>query len=60
VGYLQVPAAQVGHDGDFGASPVVFNKYVGACDNDGIFYLLNQASMTCAGNAASATRPKRG
>jgi hypothetical protein len=41
-----VPAEQVGHDSDFGASPVVFNKYVGACDKDGIFYLLNQASMT--------------
>jgi hypothetical protein len=35
-----VPAEQVGNDSDFGASPVVFNKYVGACDKDGIFYLL--------------------
>jgi outer membrane protein assembly factor BamB len=46
LGYFQVPAAQIGQDSDFGASPVVFKSYVGACDKDGTFYLLNQASMT--------------
>jgi outer membrane protein assembly factor BamB len=43
---FQVPAAQIGPDSDFGQSPVVFGSYVGACNKDGIFYLLSQASMT--------------
>ncbi|HTZ92365.1 MAG TPA: PQQ-binding-like beta-propeller repeat protein [Streptosporangiaceae bacterium] len=46
LGQFQVPAAQVGTDSDFGASPVVVGSYVGACNKDGIFYLLNQSSMT--------------
>ncbi|MGO8961026.1 MAG: PQQ-binding-like beta-propeller repeat protein [Streptosporangiaceae bacterium] len=45
LGRFQVPAAQVGNDSDFGASPVIFGKYVGACNKDGIFYLLNQSNM---------------
>ncbi len=45
LGRFQVPAAQIGADSDFGASPVVFGSYVGACNKDGIFYLLNQATM---------------
>ena len=45
LGRFQVPASQVGSDSDFGASPVVFGKYVGACNKDGIFYLLNQSTM---------------
>jgi hypothetical protein len=35
----------VGNDSDFGASPLVFGKYVGACNKNGIFYLLNQSTM---------------
>jgi outer membrane protein assembly factor BamB len=46
LGQFQVPAAQVGQDSDFGASPLVFGNYVGACNKNGIFYLLNQGSMT--------------
>ncbi len=46
LGRFQVPAAQVGEDSDFGASPIVFGKYVGACNKNGIFYLLNQSTMT--------------
>ncbi len=46
LGSFQVPAAQVGEDSDFGASPIVFGKYVGACNKNGIFYLLNQSTMT--------------
>jgi outer membrane protein assembly factor BamB len=42
---FQVPANQIGLDSDFGASPIVFGRYVGACNKDGVFYLLNQASM---------------
>ncbi|HTX80724.1 MAG TPA: hypothetical protein VME44_00985 [Streptosporangiaceae bacterium] len=45
LGEFQVPAAQVGADSDFGASPVLFGSNVGACNKDGFFYLLNQASM---------------
>jgi outer membrane protein assembly factor BamB len=44
-GRFQVPAAQIGLDSDFGQSPLVFGSYVGACNKDGIFYLLSQASM---------------
>jgi outer membrane protein assembly factor BamB len=46
LGQFQVPSDQIGEDSDFGASPVVFGSYVGACNKDGMFYLLNQASMT--------------
>ena len=46
LGSFQVPAAQVGEDSDFGASPIVFGKYVGACNKNGLFYLLNQSTMT--------------
>lgn len=42
---FQVPAAQVTSDGDFGASPVIVGNYVGACNKNGIFYLLNQSTM---------------
>jgi outer membrane protein assembly factor BamB len=45
LGRFQVPAKQVGLDSDFGQSPVVFGSYVGACNKDGIFYLLSQAAM---------------
>jgi outer membrane protein assembly factor BamB len=45
LGRFQVPKAQIGLDSDFGASPIVFGRYVGACNKDGIFYLLNQATM---------------
>jgi outer membrane protein assembly factor BamB len=34
---FQVPASQVGNDSDFGASPIVFGTYVGACNKNGIF-----------------------
>ena len=46
LGQFQVPATQIGTDSDFGASPLLFGSYVGACNKDGIFYLLNQTSMT--------------
>jgi outer membrane protein assembly factor BamB len=45
LGRFQVPAKQVGLDSDFGQSPVVFGSYVGACNKDGIFYLLSQTTM---------------
>ena len=45
LGSFKVPASQVIADGDFGGSPIVFGKYVGACNKNGIFYLLNRATM---------------
>lgn len=45
LGRFQVPLAQRSADGDFGASPVIFGRYVGACNKNGIFYLLSQATM---------------
>jgi outer membrane protein assembly factor BamB len=32
-------------DGDFGGSPVFFGSYVGACNKNGVFYALSQATM---------------
>ncbi len=45
LGKFQVPAADVSSDGDFGASPVLFGSYVGACNKNGIFYALRQSTM---------------
>jgi outer membrane protein assembly factor BamB len=46
LGSFQIPASQVGLDSDFGASPVLIGRrYVGACNKNGIFYMLNQATM---------------
>jgi outer membrane protein assembly factor BamB len=41
LGSWQVPASGL----DFGGSPVLFGPYVGACNKDGIFYALSQATM---------------
>ena len=48
LGQFQVPASQVTYDADFGASPVLFGRYVGACDKNGIFYAVRQSTMTLA------------
>jgi len=48
LGQFQVPASQVTYDADFGASPVLFGRYAGACDKNGIFYVVNQATMKLA------------
>jgi polyvinyl alcohol dehydrogenase (cytochrome) len=45
LGSYQVPRREVTSDGDFGASPVFFGKYVGACNKNGTFYVLNQSTM---------------
>ena len=44
----QIPAADVSGDGDFGASPVIFGRFVGACNKNGWFYALRQRTMTLA------------
>jgi outer membrane protein assembly factor BamB len=48
LGQFQVPASQLTYDADFGASPVLFGRYVGACDKNGIFYAARQKTMTLA------------
>jgi len=48
LGSFKVPQRQVTTDGDFGGSPVFFGSYVGACNKNGIFYTLSQATMKLA------------
>jgi outer membrane protein assembly factor BamB len=48
LGEFQIPAKQVIHDSDFGASPVIVGNDVGACNKNGIFYMLSQATMKVA------------
>ena len=45
LGYFQVPQSQVVGDGDFGASPTIFGRFVGACNKNGIFYAVNRSTM---------------
>jgi outer membrane protein assembly factor BamB len=47
----QIPAAQSIGDGDFGASPVIFGPYIGACNKNGIFYALWRSTMRLAWQA---------
>ena len=43
-----VPKSQVVADGDFGASPTLFGRFVGACDKNGIFYALTRYKLRLA------------
>jgi outer membrane protein assembly factor BamB len=45
---FQVPPSDEGFDTDFGASPVLFGPYVGACNKNGTFYALAQSTMKLA------------
>ena len=45
LGAFKVPRRQATTDGDFGGSPVFFGSYVGACNKNGVFYALSQATM---------------
>jgi outer membrane protein assembly factor BamB len=55
LGTFQVPAAQVTFDGDFGASPTIFGRFVGACDKNGFFYAVKRSTMTLAWHQLIAT-----
>lgn len=44
----QISMNDEGFDTDFGASPVLFGSYVGACNKNGIFYALHQSTMKLA------------
>jgi len=48
LGSFIVPRAQRIADGDFGGSPVIFGRDVGACDKNGIFYAIRRSTMTMA------------
>ncbi len=48
LGRFQVPLADEGFDTDFGASPVLFGRDVGACNKNGIFYAIVQSTMRLA------------
>jgi outer membrane protein assembly factor BamB len=48
LGKFKVPVADVSTDGDFGASPVLFGRFVGACNKNGLFYALRQRTMQLA------------
>ncbi len=41
----KVPVGQHAVDGDFGASPTIFGRYVGDCNKDGIYYALDRYSL---------------
>jgi outer membrane protein assembly factor BamB len=43
-----VPKSQVVPDGDFGSSPTLFGRYVGACNKNGIYYALNRVKLRLA------------
>ena len=46
LGHYQVPASEVTSDSDFGGSPTIFGRYVGACNKNGVYYAVNQSTMT--------------
>jgi polyvinyl alcohol dehydrogenase (cytochrome) len=45
LGYFQVPRSQVINDGDFGGSPTIFGRFVGAGAKNGIYYAVNRSTM---------------
>jgi len=47
-GSFTVPTSQLIPDSDFGASPVIFGKFVGACNKNGVFYAVNRFTMKLA------------
>jgi outer membrane protein assembly factor BamB len=57
--WFTVPDSQLHGDNDFGASPVIFGRYVGACNKNGIFYALNRSTMTVAWEKVIGTGSNR-
>jgi outer membrane protein assembly factor BamB len=57
LGRFQVPRSQAVDDGDFGASPTLFDHYVGACNKNGVFYAVNRSTMTLAWKRRIASDP---
>jgi outer membrane protein assembly factor BamB len=48
LGYFTIPSSQVSYDADFGGSPTIFGRYVGACNKNGIYYAVRRSTMTLA------------
>ena len=48
VARYKIPAADLDRDSDFGASAVLFDGLVGACNKNGIFYALQRLNMALA------------
>lgn len=48
LGSFKIPLSQSISDSDFGASPVFFGPYVGACNKNGIFYAVRRSNMRLA------------
>jgi outer membrane protein assembly factor BamB len=48
LGHFQIPTGQVNYDSDFGGSPVLFGRYVGACNKNGNFYAVGRPKMRLA------------
>src|SRR6266487_373264 len=48
LGSFIVPRSQLKPDGDFGGSPTIFGRYVGACNKNGIYYALRRSTMALA------------
>lgn len=60
-GSFKVPRTQIEHNGDFGASPVIFGPLVGACNKNGIFYALRRSTMRLAwSRRVGAEAPRHG
>jgi outer membrane protein assembly factor BamB len=56
MGGYQVPGLY-GDNSDFMASPVIFDGQVGACNKDGVFYVLNQSAPNTLAWAATIGTP---
>jgi outer membrane protein assembly factor BamB len=60
-GAFKVPRAEVEHNGDFGASPVIFGPFVGTCNKNGVFYALRRSTMKVAwSRRVAAEAPRHG
>jgi outer membrane protein assembly factor BamB len=57
-GSFQVPKSQEISDGDFGGSPTLFGPYVGACNKNGIYYVLNRTTMALVWSERIGVAPK--
>jgi outer membrane protein assembly factor BamB len=46
--YFKVPRPQITVDSDFGGSPTIFGRYVGACNKNGVYYTVKRSTMKLA------------
>jgi outer membrane protein assembly factor BamB len=60
ISYYKVPRQQIIVDSDFGGSPTIFGPYVGACNKDGIYYVVKRSTMRLAWQQRIGTNPRGG